>query len=384
VSEKIPLFKPQNVLGEEVVAEIIHVLKSGWLTIGPKTEKFETVFSNYIGCKYGVATNSCTSALYLALDALHLKKDDQVVVPVLTFVATANVVRWVNAEPIFCDVSDDGEMDALKLAQLLETNDKIKCVIPVHLYGYPCDMKQIQCLAKEYELKVIEDCAQSHGATVDDRKVGSFSDASCFSFYATKNITTGEGGILVTDCKGIRDRAVSVRSHCQTKTPQEKISEWWYDVIDLGFNFRMSEIEAVIGIKQMEKIDSMITSRREIAKRYKEELEKIAGIEMLHDPDFHTSRRGVYHMLVVKVEKEYPLTRDQLYYNLQRNGIIPGVHYPPIHYFSYYQKTTNYHKGDFPNAESLYSKILSLPMYPYMKNQEFEKIITVLKSKTST
>ena len=379
--EKIPLYKPQNVVGEEVLDEIRKVLESGWLTMGPKTEEFERIFANYVGCKYGVANHSCTSALYLALEALGIKEGDQVVVPVLTFAATANVVKWIGAEPIFCDVAEDGVINIAKLENLLKTNDKIRCVIPVHLYGYPCDMRKISRLVKEYSVKMVEDCAQSHGATVDDKKVGSFGDAGCFSFYATKNVTTGEGGMLVTDNKKIRDRAFLVRSHGQTKTPKEKVADWWYDIIDLGFNFRMSEIEAAIGIKQMERIDSMIESRRKIARMYKEELEKIGGIEMLHAPESDSFRQGVYHLLVVKVEKEYPLTRDKLYMHLQKNGIIAGVHFPPLHYFSYYKRITKYKKGDFPQAERLYSKILSLPMFPYMKTQEFQKIIKVIKSK---
>jgi len=383
LSEKTPLYKPQNVVGEEVLDAIRSVLKSGWLTMGPRTEEFERVFASYIGCKYGVATNSCTSALYLALDALQLARGAQVVVPVMTFVATANVVKWIGAEPIFCDVAEDGEIDTAQLDVLLESNDKIKCVIPVHLYGFPCNIREVHRLVKKHGIKMIEDCAQSHGATVGDRKVGSFGEAGCFSFYATKNITTGEGGILVTSDKRIRDRAFCIRNQGQTKTPKEKATEYWYDVTELGFNFRLGEIEAAIGIKQMEKIDSMIESRREIARMYKEELEKIGGIEMLHDPESDSSRQGVYHLLVVKVEKEYPLTRDKLYLHLQKNGIIVGVHYPPLHYFSYYKKITNYKKGDFPCAERLYSKILSLPMFPYMKTQEFQKIIKVIKSKAS-
>lgn len=301
----------------------------------------------------------------------------------MTFVVTANAVKWIGAEPIFCDVAEDGEIDTTKLERLLETNNKIKCIIPVHLYGFPCDTIEINRLVKQFGIKMVEDCTQSHGATVNDKKVGSFGDASCFSFYATKNMTTGEGGMLVTDDKEIRDRASFVRNHCQTKLPKEKVTEWRYDVTDLGFNFRMSEIEAAIGIKQMEKIDAMTKNRREIAKMYKEELEKIKGVEMLHDPESNDARQGVYHLLVVKVEKEYPLTRDKLYLHLQKNGITVGVHYPPIHYFSFYKKMTNYKEGDFPCAESLYSKILSLPMFPYMKDEEFQKIIRVIKSKAS-
>jgi perosamine synthetase len=382
--KKIPLYKPQKVVGKEVLKDIQEVLRSGWLTLGPKTAEFEHIFANYIGCRYGVANHSCTSSLFLALDALGIGKGDQVAVPVMTFVATANVVRWTGAEPVFCDVAEDGEIDPSKLESLLETNPKIKCVIPVHLYGYPCDMTSIIKLATKFDLKKVEDCAQSHGATIGNKKTGSLGDAGCFSFYATKNMTTGEGGILVTDSQEIRDRTRLMRSHGQTRTPEQKIADYWYDVVMLGFNFRMSEIEAAIGIKQMERIDAMTKSRREIAKNYKEELEEIPGITMLHDPDQKSSRKGVYHLLVVQVEKEYPLSRDKLYQRLQERGIITGVHYPPLHYFSYYRKTTEYKKGDFPIAEKLFSKILSLPMYPYMKTEEFKTIIQVLKKCSKT
>lgn len=381
--DQIPLYKTQNTIGIEVLDAIREVLESGWLTMGPKTEEFEKVFADYIGCKHGVATNSCTSALYLALDGLGIKKGDQIIVPDMTFVATANVVRWIGAEPIFCDVGEDGNIDVEKLADLLKKNSKTKCIIPVHLYGFPCDMKKIIKLAQDYNVKVVEDCAQSHGATVGGKKVGGFGDAGCFSFYATKNITTGEGGMLVTDDKVIRDRAKLVRSHCQTKTPKEKSISWSYDIVDLGFNFRMSEIEAAIGLKQMEKIDSLNKSRLEIAKMYREGLKDIEGIKMLHIPDLANSRQGIYHLFVVTVEKEFPLTRDELYTFLQQEHITVGVHYPPLHYFSYYRETTNYKKSDFPCAETLFSKILSLPIFPFMNKHDLQRIIKTIKSKST-
>jgi len=376
---KIPLYKPQTIVGKEVLKSIQEVLESGWLTMGPKTAEFERIFADYVGCRFGIANHSCTSSLFLALDALGLGKGDQVIVPVMTFVATANVVRWAGAEPVFCDVAEDAELDPEKLEELLETNPQIKCVIPVHLYGYPCNMDSICKMVSKYKIKNVEDCAQSHGATVGTKKTGSIGDAGCFSFYATKNMTTGEGGMLVTDSKEIKDRALLMRSHGQTKTPEQKIADYWYDVVSLGFNFRMSEIEATIGIKQMEKIDEMTRARLETAKRYKEELDKIPGITMLHKPDKRSARRGVYHLLVVKIENNYPLSRDQLYKRLQEKGVIAGVHYPPLHYFSYYQRTTKYKKGDFPTAEKLFSQILSLPMYPRMKEQEFQSVIHALK-----
>jgi perosamine synthetase len=380
LSDLIPLYKPQNTIGAEVLEAIREVLESGWLTMGPKTKEFEKVFSEYIECKYGLATDSCTSALYLALKGVGIKSGSSVVVPVNTFVATANVVRLLGADVLFCDSAEDGEIDVTNLETLLKADEKVQCVIPVHLYGFPCNMKQIGRLVKEYGIRLVEDCAQSVGATFENKKVGSFGDAGCFSFYATKNITTGEGGMLVTNSQDIENDAILMRNHGQSKTPKQKFAHWRYDVTSLGFNFRMSEIQAAIGLKQMEKLDLITKSRREIAKRYKEELEKIEGIEMLHDPESNLYGQGVFHLLEVKVEKQYQLSRDKLYYFLKKEGITTGVHYPPLHLFSYYRKTTKYRKGDFPCAEELYSKILSLPMFPFMTDQEFQKIIRALKS----
>ena len=380
MSDQIPLYKTQNTIGVEVLAGIREVLESGWLTLGPKTIEFEKVFSEYVQCRYGLATNSCTSALYMALSGIDLKKGASVVVPVNTFVATANVVRLYGAEPVFCDIDKNGEIDSAKLEVLLKADDKIDCVIPVHLYGFPCNMENISKLVKDFDLKMVEDCAQAHGAKFGDRAVGSFGDAGCFSFYATKNITTGEGGMLVTNSSEVNERAILVRNHGQNKTPQEKASHWRFDVNDLGFNFRMSEISAVMGLIQMKRIDLLTKSRLEIAHKYKVELEKIVGLKMLHDPDSDSRKRGVYHLLEITVEKEFPLNRDELYQFLQDQGIITGVHYIPLHYFSYYQKTTKYKKGDFPCAEELYSKILSLPMFPFMTDEQLQRIINALKA----
>jgi perosamine synthetase len=318
----------------------------------------------------------------LALDGLGIGKGDSVVVPVNTFVATANVVRWRGAEPVFCDVGEDGEIDPAKLANILETNENIKCVMPVHTYGFPCNMKAISRLTRKHGVRMIEDCAQAHGATVGGKKVGSFGNAGCFSFYATKNMTTGEGGMLVTNSKKVQKRALLMKNHCQNKTPTEKSAGWHYDVVDLGFNFRMSEIEAAIGLTQLKKLDLITKCRRELAGKYKEALEEIEGVKMLHDPD-DSLYHSVFHLLEVKVEKPYPLTRDELYNHLQERGIITGVHYIPLHYFSYYRRTTKYKEGDFPCAEALFSRILSLPMFPFMTERAFQTIIAALKAKAT-
>ena len=190
--------------------------------------------------------------------------------------------------------------------------------------------------------------------------------------------------MLVTSREDVKDRSFLLRNHGQNKTPKQKISHWRYDVTNLGFNFRMSEIQAAIGLKQMEKLSAITESRREIAKRYKEELETLNGIAMLHDPESDFYRQGVFHLLEVKIEKPYPLKRDTLYDFLKKKGITTGVHYPPLHMFSYYKKTTKYRKGDFPQAEALYSKILSLPMFPFMTELEFQTIINALKAGAHT
>jgi dTDP-4-amino-4,6-dideoxygalactose transaminase len=375
----IPLYKPQNTIGAEVLDGIREVLESGWLTMGPKTLMFERTFADYIGSKHGVATGCCTSALYLSLNGLGIKSGSIVVVPVNTFVATANVVRWLGAEVLFCDVGADGEIDPACLARILEQNGGIDCIVPVHLYGFACDIEKIIGLVKKYGVGMVEDCAQSVGAMVGDKKVGSFGDAGCFSFYATKNMTTGEGGMLVTNNKEIEQNALLIRNHGQNKTPKEKYAHWQYDVSNLGFNFRMSDIEAAIGLKQMEKIDLLIDERKKVAVRYKEELKEIDGLKMLHDPEDCKGNKCVFHLLEITVEKSYPLTRDKLFYFLKKRGITTGVHYPPLHLFSYYRKSTNYRNGDFPEAEKLYSSSLSLPMFPFMTDDELSRIMSALK-----
>jgi dTDP-4-amino-4,6-dideoxygalactose transaminase len=317
----------------------------------------------------------------MSLYGLEIRKGSFVVIPVNTFAATASAVRFFGTEPIFCDVAEDGEIDVAKLETLFENEANIDCVIPVHLYGFPCNMKEITRLTRKYSVKVVEDCAQGQGATFDGKKVGSFGDASCYSFYATKNITTGEGGMLLTNSEIVKKRALLMRNHCQTKTPTEKIVDWHYDILDLGFNFRMSEIEAAMGIEQLKRIDLITKSRREIAKKYKEALKHIEGIRMLHDPDDPTYK-SAFHLMVITVEKPYPLSRDELYRYLQNKGITTGVQNAPLHYFSYFKNTTKYKKGDFPCAETLYDKILSIPIFPLMTDQEFQTVVDALKAKS--
>lgn len=373
VNEEVPLYEPTNVIGEEVLPGIKRVLASGWLTLGEETRAFEREFAEAHRSENGIAVNSCTSALYASLRALDIGNGDRVVVPAITFSATANVVRLLGGEVVLCDVTESGNVDPDSLRRLLNERKDVSGVIPVHLYGLPCDMPEIVEIAEAHDLFVIEDCAHAPGATIGGRPVGSFGDAGCFSFYATKNMTTGEGGMVTTSNSGLAERIRKLRNHHQTKSPEEKKETWGYDVDGLGFNFRMSEIEAVIGRSQLERLPEMTKSRRQVAARYKEALDLIDGLTWVGET---ADKDHVFHLFVIRVGEEYPMSRDQLYDLLSEHDIITGVHYPPISALDYYQGV----EGETETANQLSNQILSLPMYPDMDAEDQDRVIRALQS----
>lgn len=370
--DKIPLYDVNKVISsEEVVDDIASVIDSGWLTLGKWTERFEDDFSSAHNAEYGIAVNSGTSALYAALRAIGVGPGDKVVVPAMTFSATANVVRFLDAEVVLCDVDVNGNLDPSELEQILDKRDDVSAVIPVHLYGLPSDIREIVDVADHYDVAVIEDCAHAPGASVDGRPVGSFGDIGCFSFYATKNMTTGEGGMAVTNDEELAERIFKLRNHHQTKTPSEKKENWGYDVDGLGFNFRMSEISAAMGVNQLRKLPDMNESRREVAGRYREALEEIPGLTWEGESD---DKAHAFHLFVIRVGEEYPMARGELYDHLAENGIRSGVHYPPISRLSYYNDL----ESDVPKAEAMFEEILSIPMFPNMSQETQNQIIDTL------
>lgn len=370
--DEVPLYDVNKVISsDEVVDDIASVVDSGWLTLGEWTERFEDEFSTAHDTEHGIAVNSCTSALYSALRALEVGPGDEVVVPAMTFSATANVVRLLGAEAVLCDVNSNGNIDPDELERILENRDDVSAVIPVHLYGLPCDMREIVDVADSNDVAVIEDCAHAPGATLDGQPVGSFGDVGCFSFYATKNMTTGEGGMAVTNDDDLAERIFKLRNHHQTKTPTEKKDNWGYDVDGLGFNFRMSEISAAMGVNQLQKLPEMNESRREVAGRYREALADIPGLTWEGRDD---AKEHVFHLFVVRVGEEYPLTRGELYDHLTENGILSGVHYPPISQLSFYDDIV----GDVPHAKAMFEEILSIPMFPDMSHETQNRIVETL------
>lgn len=372
---RIPLYKTQNSVGDEILPGIQEVLRSGWLTLGPKTRSFEEGFAKATGTRRAVATSNCTTALYLIYEALGIGLGDKVIVPAITFSATANVVRWRGAEPVFCDVDDDCNLDPAALRKLLEATDGIKAVCPVHLYGLPADMDPILKLAAKHDLRVVEDCAHSPGATYKGREVGSLGDAGAFSFYATKNMTTGEGGMITTNRDDVADDALKARSHRQTKDPAQKMTTFGYDVDGLGYNFRMSEFSAAIGLSQLQRLPRLNEERKAVAKRYGKALHGIRGLLLPREP---RGREHVHHLYVVRFTGG-PAVRNAAFEALQDQGILAGMHYPALHQLSYYRGQESTTPRPLPAAERLAGEILSLPFFPGLSQAEADTVASVLK-----
>jgi len=371
VKQQIPFFVPW--ITDEDEKAVVEALNSRWLTGGPKAVEFEKMFANYIGINNAISVNSCTSALHLAMRAIDIGPGDEVIVPVLTFAAVANAPIFCGAKPVLADV-DEKTYNILPEDIMNKITDKTKAVIVVHHAGQPCDMKEIAEIAEDNRLHIIEDCAHSLGASYVGRKTGSIGTTGCFSFYPTKNITTLEGGMVTTNDSDIARKMILLREHAITKKAIEREKEmgWYYDVIDLGYNYRLNEIQAALGTSQLRRIKEINKKRIEAANRYTARLSKIEGII---PPYAAPNRVHVYHLYVIKViEEEFGLSRDELFVKLSKQGIGLSVHYTPLHLLSFYKKTLGHNLGDFPNAERAYKQVLSLPLFPTMTQEQIDYV----------
>ena len=360
------LFHKTHITEDEINA-VIDTLKSGWLTMGPKVIEFEKAFKTYIGVKESIMVNSATAALHLALKAIGLKEGDEVIVPVNTFVATAEVITYFGAKPVLCDIEyDTHNIDVSKIENLI--TKKTKAIIPVHFGGQPCDMDEIFCIAQKYNLKVIEDAAHALPSKYKNKLIGSLSsDITCFSFYATKTLATGEGGMAVTNNNEYAKIIKINRLHGISKDVWNRYSGggWEYDVIDNGNKYNSTDINAALGLVQLKKLEWMKNERTKIARMYDEAFEgKIKTISIKQD------RETSYHLYVIKVNN-----RDKLYNKLKEKGIGTSVHFIPIHKLTYYRKKFNYKDEHYPVANEVFQKSLSLPIYPGLKLKEIEYII---------
>ena len=364
----VPFFVPW--ISEEDKKAVMQALNSRWLTGGPRTKEFEELFTRYTRSKYSVAVNSCTAALHLAMRALNIGSGDEVIVPVLTFAATANAALFVGAKPIFADVDEKTfNISPREIEQRI--TEKTKAVIVVHYGGQPCDMKEIMEIAEDHNIEVVEDCAHALGALYRGKNAGTFGAVGCFSFYPTKIITTIEGGMATTEDEQTANKMRVLRDHGMTKTAfdREDKASWYYDVVDLGYNYRMNEVQAVLGIVQLKRIDDINEKRCTAAKYYTKRLSDIEGIITPYEAE---DRTHLYHLYVIRVlQEKFGVNRDELFRDLSASGIGTSVHYTPLHQLTFYKKLCS-GKQSFPVAERVSKEILSLPLFPTMSKSQID------------
>lgn len=356
---EIPLTEPE--IGEEELQNVTEAIKSGWVSSkGPFIEEFEKRFSNYIGVKNGVATSSGTTALHLAITALGIRRGDRVLVPALTFIAAANSVMYAGAEPIFIDSHPQYWcLDPLNIEEKID--NKTRAIIAVHLYGHPCDMDQIMRIAEDRNLYVIEDCAEAHGAQYKGKKVGSFGIINCFSFYGNKIITTGEGGMCVTQNDELAEKMRILRDHGMN--PQKK---YWHDVI--GFNYRMTNLQAALGVAQIKKIDLLVDKKRRNAAAYDKLLEDLLPIVRAPEMPWAKSVFWLYSVLIKNG------LRDKVIKHFERQNIETRPFFYPIHFLPPY-----INKLRLPVAEEISATGLNIPSGPNLSRYQIEKVAQLLR-----
>lgn len=359
----ISMAKP--VLGKEEEKAVIAVLRSGLLAQGKKVEEFETNFAKYIGAKYAVAVTNGTAALHLSLLAMGIKEGDEVITTPFSFIASANAIKYVGAKPVFADIDESTlTIDPTEIEKKI--TKKTCAIIPVHLFGLPANMPEIRKIAKKHNLKILEDACQSHGAFIGNKKVGIWGDAACFSFYPTKNITSGEGGMITTNDKIIAENLRLLRSHGMKKRYHHEI---------LGYNLRLTDIAAAIGVVQLKKLDSFNKKRQKNAEVYLKELKNVKGLIL---PEIPQGYNHVFNQFTIRITNEYPLGRDGLREKLESKGIASEIYYPiPIHKQEYY-KNMGY-KDELPFSENASNTVLSIPIHPQLLEEDIIKVIKVLK-----
>jgi dTDP-4-amino-4,6-dideoxygalactose transaminase len=366
-------------LGEEEVREVAEVIRSGWLTMGPKTVGFERDFAHYTGVTHAIAVSSCTAALHLALEALGIRPGDEVLVPTLTFAATAEVVTYLGARPVFVD-SEPSYFNISPDDIERKVTQRTRAIMPVHFGGHPCAMDRIQALADSKGLPVVEDAAHALPAKVSGRMIGSLSDVTAFSFYATKTVTTGEGGMLTTNNDALADRVRLMRLHGMSRDAWKRYSgegSWRYEILEAGFKYNFTDLQAALGVIQLSKCDALRTRRAALAELYTSGL---AGIDGFRTPRAQSDMQHAWHLYYVLIEaRALRIDRDAVIRELNDRGIGTSVHFLPLHLQPYYQKRWGYRAGDFPVAEDYAGRCISLPIYPDMTNQEAVYVVDCLR-----
>lgn len=371
---KIPLFRPQ--LGKEELKNLAEVFKSAWVGAGPKTQEFEEKFAQYIGSRHAVGVTSCTAALHIALQALGIKKGDEVIIPAITVVSTPYAALYNDAMPVFADVETDTLCIDPKDFEKKITK-KTKAIIPVHLGGHSCDMDAIMKIARKHKIFVVEDCANALGARYKGKQVGSFGDIGCFSFESKKNMTTGDGGMITTDNEVLAKKLRALRWYGSGGDTWKRFAKgpkysWRYDVEELGWKYNMNDVMAAIGLAQFNKLPRVLANKDKIRDRYNNAL---GGISWLEIPTDRPETQSGWWLYILRIKGGH---RDMFIEYMAENEITTSVHFPPVYQHSYFKKVGI--KARCPTSERIGEEIVSLPLFASMSDTEFDYVVKTIKS----
>jgi dTDP-4-amino-4,6-dideoxygalactose transaminase len=367
-------------IGEAEAESVMETLRSGWLTTGPKVRRFEADFAEYVGCDHAVAVNSATAALHLALSAVGLKEGDEVLVPTMTFAATAEVVLYFKARPVLVDCRPETlNLDPDQLEKAITA--KTKAIMPVHIAGQACDMDRILEIASDYDFRVIEDAAHALPARYREKMIGTIGDITCFSFYATKTITTGEGGMAATENPEWAERMRIMGLHGISKDAWKRYTaegSWYYEILYPGFKYNLTDIAAAIGIEQLKKCTHFWEIRQRYAALYNEGFQDVPAIIT---PSVAPEAQHAWHLYMIQLDLErLRIGRNEFIALLKQEGIGTSVHFIPLHLHPYYRDTFGYGPADFPRASFVFERIVSLPIYPKMTDADVQRVIDTVRS----
>jgi len=375
--EFLPFNQPD--IGQAEIDEVVDTLRSGWITTGPKTKEFEKRFARHVGCRHALAVNSCTGGMHVALAAAEIGPGDEVIVPTMTFCATANIVVHLGAMPVLVDVeSDTLNIDLRRLEAAI--SPRTKAVIPVHLYGHPCDMDGVREIAENHNILVVEDAAHAVGAEWRGRPIGSLSPATVFSFYATKNLTTAEGGMITSDNDEYAEQMRLWILHGISRDAWKRYSaegSWYYQVHIPGFKYNLTDLQSALGLHQLARLEKMTQERARLAQRYSDGLGDVPEIEL---PVCRSWVRHAWHLYAIRLRLNM-LTVDRAAFieQVKAEGIGTSVHFIPLHRHPYYRERFGLSDSDFPVADAAYERLISLPLYTRMTDQDIDDVINAVR-----
>jgi len=368
-------------IDEEDIKEVVKVLKGDWITQGSKVDEFEKAVARYCKAEYGIAFSSGTAALHAACAAAGIGIGDEVITTPLTFAATANAIVYCGGKPIFADIQKDflnidPEEIEKKITNLsADRQERLKAIVPVDLAGHPCNYDKIKKIAQKYKLLIIEDAAQALGSVYRGRRIGSLADMTVFSFHPVKTITTGEGGMILTNNKGFYEKLKIFRNHGIVKKPKK--GGWYYEIKNPGFNYRLTDFQCALGISQLKKLDKFVKRRKEIVDRYNKAFSDLGEIVT---PNEREGVKSAWHIYIIQlVLEKLKVDRKKIFERLQKEKIGVQVHHVPVHLHPFYKEKFGYKKGDFPITERYYERAITLPLFPKMSNKEIERVIKIVK-----